>query len=160
MALLGHALGQSACRDWLGFIELKVNKMDFDPRLGPGPSGPMYLALLTVSLVIRTKKIYVPCFSCGPVGIIAQFNFIYSYVIEYIEYIEMANGYNQISIIHINSYSRGMFLCGAPECFISYLLSGYTKRDLWPNEATINYLLMGGASSSAIGEEEKKKMRF
>ncbi|GJN41256.1 hypothetical protein PR202_gn00603 [Eleusine coracana subsp. coracana] len=50
----------------------------------------------------------------------------------------------------------GMFLCGAndlitifvaPECFslCSYLLSGYTKRDLRSNEATMKYLLMGGA---------------
>ncbi|KAF2950489.1 hypothetical protein DAI22_01g191150 [Oryza sativa Japonica Group] len=55
----------------------------------------------------------------------------------------------------------GMFLCGAndlitifvaPECFslCSYLLSGYTKRDLQSNEATMKYLLMGGASSSIL----------
>ncbi|XBJ20157.1 hypothetical protein VPH35_011019 [Triticum aestivum] len=55
----------------------------------------------------------------------------------------------------------GMFLCGAnnlitifvaPECFslCSYLLSGYTKRDLRSNEATMKYLLMGGASSSIL----------
>src|SRR5438105_3889605 len=54
-----------------------------------------------------------------------------------------------------------MFLCGAndlitifvaPECFslCSYLLSGYTKRDLRSNEATMKYLLMGGASSSIL----------
>ncbi|XWS21160.1 hypothetical protein CRYUN_Cryun30bG0031600 [Craigia yunnanensis] len=52
----------------------------------------------------------------------------------------------------------GMFLCGAndlitiyvaPECFnlCSYLLSGYTKKDVRSNEATTKYLLMGGASS-------------
>ncbi|KAL8555904.1 hypothetical protein ACS0TY_003645 [Phlomoides rotata] len=52
-----------------------------------------------------------------------------------------------------------MFLCGAndlitifvaPECFslCSYLLSGYTKKDVRSNEATMKYLLMGGASSS------------
>lgn len=52
----------------------------------------------------------------------------------------------------------GMFLCGAndlitifvaPECFslCSYLLSGYTKRDVRSNEAN---LLMGGASSSIL----------
>lgn len=48
-----------------------------------------------------------------------------------------------------------MFLCGAndlifvaPECFslCSYLLSGYTKRDVRSNEATTKYLLMGGSS--------------
>ncbi|KAJ1682380.1 hypothetical protein LUZ63_022011 [Rhynchospora breviuscula] len=55
----------------------------------------------------------------------------------------------------------GMFLCGAndlitifvaPECFsfCSYLLSGYTKRDVRSNEATMKYLLMGGASSSIL----------
>ncbi|KAI4991361.1 hypothetical protein ZWY2020_039732 [Hordeum vulgare] len=55
----------------------------------------------------------------------------------------------------------GMFLCGAndlitifvaPECFslCSYLLSGYTKRDLRSNEATVKYLLMDGASPSIL----------
>ncbi|KAF4381693.1 hypothetical protein F8388_021321 [Cannabis sativa] len=55
----------------------------------------------------------------------------------------------------------GMFLCGAndlitifvaPECFslCSYLLSGYTKKDVRSNEATMKYLLMGGASSSIL----------
>ncbi|KAK4363327.1 hypothetical protein RND71_018568 [Anisodus tanguticus] len=69
------------------------------------------------------------------------------------------NGYSRVSLIRINSYSRGMFLCGAndlitifvaPECFslCSYLLSGYTKEDVRSNEATMKYLLMGGASSS------------
>ncbi|CAN6465189.1 unnamed protein product [Victoria cruziana] len=55
----------------------------------------------------------------------------------------------------------GMFLCGAndlitifvsPEYFslCSYILSRYTKRDVQSNEATIKYLLMGGASSSIL----------
>ncbi|KAI5650087.1 hypothetical protein M9H77_36092 [Catharanthus roseus] len=55
----------------------------------------------------------------------------------------------------------GMFLCGAndfitifvaPECFslCSYLLSGYTKKEVRSNEATMKYLLMGGASSSIL----------
>ncbi|XP_027345675.1 uncharacterized protein LOC113857716 [Abrus precatorius] len=55
----------------------------------------------------------------------------------------------------------GMFLCGAndlitifvaPEYFslCSYLLSGYTKKDVRSNEATTKYLLMGGASSSIL----------
>ncbi|CAN1868530.1 NAD(P)H-quinone oxidoreductase subunit 2 B, chloroplastic [Linum perenne] len=54
-----------------------------------------------------------------------------------------------------------MFLCGANdlitifvalECFslCSYLLSGYTKKDVRSNEATMKYLLMGGASSSIL----------
>ncbi|CAN6445136.1 unnamed protein product [Victoria cruziana] len=55
----------------------------------------------------------------------------------------------------------GMFLYGAnnlitifvaPEYFslCSYLLFGYTKRDVRSNEATMKYLLMGGASSSIL----------
>ncbi|XVF67118.1 hypothetical protein PTKIN_Ptkin10aG0095500 [Pterospermum kingtungense] len=32
----------------------------------------------------------------------------------------------------------------------SYLLSGYTKKDVRSNEATTKYLLMGGASSSIL----------
>ncbi|PHU17677.1 NAD(P)H-quinone oxidoreductase subunit 2 A, chloroplastic [Capsicum chinense] len=32
----------------------------------------------------------------------------------------------------------------------SYLLSGYTKKDVRSNEATMKYLLMGGASSSIL----------
>ncbi|PHU02759.1 Photosystem II CP43 reaction center protein [Capsicum chinense] len=47
---------------------------------------------------------------------------------------------------HDNWYTR------APECFslCSYLLSGYTKKDVRSNEATMKYLLMGGASSSIL----------
>ncbi|CAK8541866.1 unnamed protein product [Lathyrus sativus] len=55
----------------------------------------------------------------------------------------------------------GMFLCSANdlitifvalECLslCSYLLSGYTKKDVRSNEATMKYLLMGGASSSIL----------
>jgi NAD(P)H-quinone oxidoreductase subunit 2 len=51
-----------------------------------------------------------------------------------------------------------MFLCGANdliaifvtlECLSlwSYLLSGYTKKDVQSNEAVMKYLLMGGISS-------------
>ncbi|KAL4312226.1 hypothetical protein GQ457_01G054740 [Hibiscus cannabinus] len=54
---------------------------------------------------------------------------------------------------------EGMFLCSANElitifvaleCFslCSYLLSGYTKKDVRSNEAILKYLLMGEASSS------------
>ncbi|KAL5573575.1 hypothetical protein UlMin_023172 [Ulmus minor] len=54
-----------------------------------------------------------------------------------------------------------MFLCSAndlitifvaSECFslCSYLLSGCTKKDVRSNEATMKYLLMGGASSSIL----------
>ena len=46
-----------------------------------------------------------------------------------------------------------LFVLTAPECFslCSYLLSGYTKRDLRSNEATMKYLLMGGASQNSGG---------
>uniref|UniRef100_A0A3Q7J7W2 NADH:quinone oxidoreductase/Mrp antiporter transmembrane domain-containing protein n=1 Tax=Solanum lycopersicum TaxID=4081 RepID=A0A3Q7J7W2_SOLLC len=54
-----------------------------------------------------------------------------------------------------------MFSCGAnnlitifvaQECFslCSYLLSGYTKKDVRSNEVTMKYLLMGGASTSIL----------
>ncbi|TYG94640.1 hypothetical protein ES288_A11G204200v1 [Gossypium darwinii] len=66
-----------------------------------------------------------------------------------------------LSVEYIKSTLGGMFLCGAndlitifvaPECFslCSYLLSGYTKKDVRSNEATTKYLLMGGASSSIL----------
>nr|VDD26350.1 unnamed protein product [Brassica rapa] len=68
------------------------------------------------------------------------------------------NGYNRVSVIRINSYSRRNVFCGAndlitifvaPECFslCSYLLSGYTKKDVRSNEATMKYLLMGGGQA-------------
>ncbi|KAJ8444816.1 hypothetical protein Cgig2_034051 [Carnegiea gigantea] len=40
----------------------------------------------------------------------------------------------------------------ALECFIlcSYVLSRYTKKDVWSNKATMKYLLIGGASSSIL----------
>jgi len=55
----------------------------------------------------------------------------------------------------------GMFLCGANdlitifvslECLslCSYLLSGYTKKDVRSNEAVMKYLLVGGTSSSIL----------
>nr|YP_010188674.1 NdhB [Entosthodon attenuatus]QZJ47477.1 NdhB [Entosthodon attenuatus] len=55
----------------------------------------------------------------------------------------------------------GMFLCGANdlitifvslECLSlgSYLLSGYTKKDVRSNEAVMKYLLIGGTSSSIL----------
>nr|YP_009690545.1 NADH-plastoquinone oxidoreductase subunit 2 [Lindsaea linearis]QEG57325.1 NADH-plastoquinone oxidoreductase subunit 2 [Lindsaea linearis] len=57
--------------------------------------------------------------------------------------------------------SGGMFLCCANdlvtiyvalECLSlsSYLMSGYTKRDIRSNEATMKFFLMGGASSSFL----------
>lgn len=55
----------------------------------------------------------------------------------------------------------GMFLCSANdlitifvslECLSlsSYLLAGYTKKDIRSNEAAMKYLLIGGASSSIL----------
>ncbi|VAH75120.1 unnamed protein product [Triticum turgidum subsp. durum] len=79
--------------------------------------------------------------------------------VEYIECTEMA--ITEFLLFVLRATLGGMFLCGAndlitifvaPECFslCSYLLSGYTKRDLQSNEATMKYLLMGGASSSIL----------
>nr|YP_010548184.1 NADH-plastoquinone oxidoreductase subunit 2 [Microchloa indica]YP_010548201.1 NADH-plastoquinone oxidoreductase subunit 2 [Microchloa indica]UYL24423.1 NADH-plastoquinone oxidoreductase subunit 2 [Microchloa indica]UYL24440.1 NADH-plastoquinone oxidoreductase subunit 2 [Microchloa indica] len=79
--------------------------------------------------------------------------------VEYIECTEMA--ITEFLLFILTATLGGMFLCGAndlitifvaPECFslCSYLLSGYTKRDLRSNEATMKYLLMGGASSSIL----------
>nr|YP_009937008.1 NADH-plastoquinone oxidoreductase subunit 2 [Meconopsis henrici]YP_009937022.1 NADH-plastoquinone oxidoreductase subunit 2 [Meconopsis henrici]QNT26003.1 NADH-plastoquinone oxidoreductase subunit 2 [Meconopsis henrici]QNT26004.1 NADH-plastoquinone oxidoreductase subunit 2 [Meconopsis henrici]QNT26087.1 NADH-plastoquinone oxidoreductase subunit 2 [Meconopsis henrici]QNT26088.1 NADH-plastoquinone oxidoreductase subunit 2 [Meconopsis henrici] len=79
--------------------------------------------------------------------------------VEYIECTEMA--ITEFLLFVLTATLGGMFLCGAndlitifvaTECFslCSYLLSGYTKRDVRSNEATTKYLLMGGASSSIL----------
>ncbi|RZC92519.1 hypothetical protein C5167_041861 [Papaver somniferum] len=79
--------------------------------------------------------------------------------VEYIECTEMA--ITDFLLFLLTTTLGGMFLCGAndlitifvaPECFslCSYLLSGYTKRDVRSNEATTKYFLMGGASSSIL----------
>nr|YP_010850255.1 NADH dehydrogenase subunit 2 [Lobelia zeylanica]YP_010850277.1 NADH dehydrogenase subunit 2 [Lobelia zeylanica]WGH11677.1 NADH dehydrogenase subunit 2 [Lobelia zeylanica]WGH11678.1 NADH dehydrogenase subunit 2 [Lobelia zeylanica] len=79
--------------------------------------------------------------------------------VEYIECTEMA--ITEFLLFLLTATLGGMFLCGAndlitifvaPECFslCSYLLSGYTKKDVRSNEATMKYLLMGGASSSIL----------
>uniref|UniRef100_A0A453I181 Uncharacterized protein n=1 Tax=Aegilops tauschii subsp. strangulata TaxID=200361 RepID=A0A453I181_AEGTS len=79
--------------------------------------------------------------------------------VEYIECTKMA--ITEFLLFVLTATLGGMFLCGAndlitifvaSECFslCSYLLSGYTKRDLRSNEATMKYLLMGGASSSIL----------
>ncbi|KAL3733924.1 hypothetical protein ACJRO7_023300 [Eucalyptus globulus] len=79
--------------------------------------------------------------------------------IEYIECIEMA--ITEFFLFVLTTTLGGMFLCGAndlitifvaPECFslCSYLLTGYTKKDVRSNEATMKYLLMGGVSSSIL----------
>nr|YP_010473976.1 NADH dehydrogenase subunit 2 [Corydalis brevirostrata]YP_010474001.1 NADH dehydrogenase subunit 2 [Corydalis brevirostrata]DBA09190.1 TPA_asm: NADH dehydrogenase subunit B [Corydalis capnoides]UVH68189.1 NADH dehydrogenase subunit 2 [Corydalis brevirostrata]UVH68214.1 NADH dehydrogenase subunit 2 [Corydalis brevirostrata]DBA09215.1 TPA_asm: NADH dehydrogenase subunit B [Corydalis capnoides] len=79
--------------------------------------------------------------------------------VEYIECTEMV--ITEFLLFVVTATLGGMFLCGANdfitifvalECFsfCSYLLSGYTKRDVRSNEATTKYLLMGGASSSIL----------
>nr|YP_009402916.1 NADH dehydrogenase subunit 2 [Apetahia longistigmata]YP_009402937.1 NADH dehydrogenase subunit 2 [Apetahia longistigmata]ASA34108.1 NADH dehydrogenase subunit 2 [Apetahia longistigmata]ASA34131.1 NADH dehydrogenase subunit 2 [Apetahia longistigmata] len=79
--------------------------------------------------------------------------------VEYIECTEMA--ITEFLLFILTATLGGIFLCGAndlitifvaPECFslCSYLLSGYTKKDVRSNEATMKYLLMGGASSSIL----------
>lgn len=79
--------------------------------------------------------------------------------VEYIECTEMA--IPEFLLFILTATLGGMFLCSANdlitifvalECFslCSYLLSGYTKKDVRSNEATMKYLLMGGASSSIL----------
>nr|YP_009141578.1 NADH-plastoquinone oxidoreductase subunit 2 [Lens culinaris]AGW45944.1 NADH-plastoquinone oxidoreductase subunit 2 [Lens culinaris]AIL56103.1 NADH-plastoquinone oxidoreductase subunit 2 [Lens culinaris] len=79
--------------------------------------------------------------------------------VEYIECTEMA--ITEFLLFILTATLGGMFLCCANdlitifvalECFslCSYLLSGYTKKDVRSNEATMKYLLIGGASSSIL----------
>nr|BBF90736.1 NADH-plastoquinone oxidoreductase subunit 2 [Afrocarpus gracilior] len=79
--------------------------------------------------------------------------------VEYIQCTEMT--ITEFLLFILTAALAGMFLCGANdlatifvalECLslCSYLLSGYTKRDVRSNEATMKYLLMGGASSSIL----------
>ncbi|KAI9092986.1 hypothetical protein K1719_027509 [Acacia pycnantha] len=53
---------------------------------------------------------------------------------------------------HLLLFDGSFIFPESPECFslCSYLLSGYTKKDVRSNEATTKYLLMGGASSSIL----------
>lgn len=79
--------------------------------------------------------------------------------VEYIECTEMA--ITEFLLFILTATLGGMVLCSANdlitifvalECFslCSYLLSGYTKKDVRSNEATMKYLLMSGASSSIL----------
>ncbi|CAK8561202.1 unnamed protein product [Lathyrus sativus] len=79
--------------------------------------------------------------------------------VKYIECTEM--DITEFPLFILTAILGGMFLCSANdlitifvalECFslCSYLLSGYTKKDVRSNEATMKYLLMGGASSSIL----------
>uniref|UniRef100_A0A251V2S7 Putative NADH:quinone oxidoreductase/Mrp antiporter, membrane subunit n=1 Tax=Helianthus annuus TaxID=4232 RepID=A0A251V2S7_HELAN len=65
--------------------------------------------------------------------------------VEYIECTEMA-------ITEFLLFILTATIGGISKCFslCSYLLSGYTKKDVRSNEATMKYLLMGGASSSIL----------
>nr|QYB21138.1 NADH-plastoquinone oxidoreductase subunit 2 [Austrotaxus spicata] len=77
--------------------------------------------------------------------------------VEYIKCTKMA--VTEFLLFILTATLGGMILCGANdlatifvalECLslCSYILSGYTKRDVRSNEAIIKYLLMGGTSSS------------
>ncbi|KAH9530519.1 hypothetical protein CY35_20G007900, partial [Sphagnum magellanicum] len=79
--------------------------------------------------------------------------------VEYIRRTKMPM--TEFIIFVITATIGGMFLCGvndlitifvALECLslCSYLLSGYTKKDVRSNEAIMKYLLMGGISSSIL----------
>uniref|UniRef100_K3Z2T9 NADH:quinone oxidoreductase/Mrp antiporter transmembrane domain-containing protein n=1 Tax=Setaria italica TaxID=4555 RepID=K3Z2T9_SETIT len=54
-----------------------------------------------------------------------------------------------LALIKENGFLN-LFHAHVTSSLCSYLLSGYTKRDLRSNEATMKYLLMGGASSSIL----------
>lgn len=78
------------------------------------------------------------------------------------EYIKRAGmGLAECLIFILTATVGGLFLCGANNLvtvFVSleclslscYLLVGYAKKDVRSNEASMKYLLMGGASSSII----------
>nr|QZJ47981.1 NdhB [Tetraphis pellucida] len=79
--------------------------------------------------------------------------------IEFIECTKLA--ITEFLIFILTATVGGMFLCGANdlitifvalECLslCSYLLSGYTKKDVRSNEAVMKYLLIGGTSSSIL----------
>lgn len=79
--------------------------------------------------------------------------------IEYIGCTKMA--IPEFLVFILTGTVGAIFLCGANdlvtiyvslECLslCSYLLSGYTKRDIRSNEAAIKYLLTGGVSSSIL----------
>jgi NAD(P)H-quinone oxidoreductase subunit 2 len=71
------------------------------------------------------------------------------------------NAYDQIYHFCTNNYyQKNVFMCAndlitifiALECLslCSYLLSGYTKKDVRSNEIVTKYLLMGGISSVSL----------
>uniref|UniRef100_UPI0030FF2B9F NADH-plastoquinone oxidoreductase subunit 2 n=1 Tax=Equisetum pratense TaxID=231681 RepID=UPI0030FF2B9F len=79
--------------------------------------------------------------------------------LEYIKYTKLP--ITEFLVFLFIATLGSLFLCSANdllsifialECLSlsSYLLAGYTKRDIRSNEATMKYLLMGGASSSIL----------
>lgn len=79
--------------------------------------------------------------------------------VEYIQYAGMA--ITEFLLLILTATLGAILICGANdsitifvslECLslCSYLLAGYTKRDLRSNEATMKYLLMGGISSCIL----------
>uniref|UniRef100_UPI0030FF3380 NADH-plastoquinone oxidoreductase subunit 2 n=1 Tax=Equisetum diffusum TaxID=231682 RepID=UPI0030FF3380 len=79
--------------------------------------------------------------------------------LEYIKYTKLP--ITEFMVFLFLATLGSLFLCSANdllsifialECLSlsSYLLAGYTKRDIRSNEATMKYLLMGGASSSIL----------
>lgn len=65
--------------------------------------------------------------------------------------------YEALLLFVLTAALGGMFLCGDNDLttifgssrmfsLCSYLLSEYIKKDVWSNEVTLKYLLMGGAS--------------
>nr|AKZ30508.1 NADH dehydrogenase subunit 2 [Goodenia discophora] len=137
---------------------------------------PWFYFISSTSLVMSIttllfRWIEEPMISCSGNFQMNNFNEIFQFIIllcstlciplsvEYIECTEMA--ITEFLLFVLTATLGGMFLCGAndlitifvaPECFslCSYLLSGYTKRDVRSNEATMKSLLMGGASSSFL----------
>nr|AKZ30574.1 NADH dehydrogenase subunit 2 [Goodenia drummondii] len=137
---------------------------------------PWFYFISSTSLVMSIttllfRWIEEPMISCSGNFQTNNFNEIFQFLIllcstlciplsvEYIECTEMA--ITEFLLFVLTATLGGMFLCGAndlitifvaPECFslCSYLLSGYTKRDVRSNEATMKSLLMGGASSSFL----------
>lgn len=79
--------------------------------------------------------------------------------LEYIKYAKLP--ITEFLVFLFTATLGSMFLCSANdlltifialECLSlsSYLLASYTKRDIRSNEATMKYLLMGGATSSIL----------
>ncbi|KAK8963563.1 hypothetical protein KSP40_PGU000221 [Platanthera guangdongensis] len=161
----------SECILIFGLILLLMIDSTYDQK-----DRPWFYFISSTSLVMSITALF---FRCREEPIISfsgnfqmnNFNEIFKFIIllcstlciplsvEYIECTEMA--ITEFLLFVLTATLGVMFLCGAndlitifvaPECFslCSYLLSGYTKRDIRSNEATMKYLLMGGSSSSIL----------